>query len=85
MDCEDEDVSAEAASDILVADSDEDDDNDIQAGWQIAADAIKLALNNRVDDAHVLLSHSKASCVHKQAGYCYLTFIVSRSSYYVGL
>ena len=79
MECEDEDVSAEAASEILVAGSEEEDENesDIQAGWQIAADAIKMALNNRVDDAHVLLSHSKASCVHKQAGYCYLTFIVS--------
>ena len=73
-----------AASEIMLAGSDDEEGaEDLQdvaagvAGWQIAADAIKMALNNRVDDAHVLLSHSKASCVHKQAGYCYLTFIVS--------
>ena len=46
-------------------------------GWEVAAEAIKLALNNRVEDAQDLLDQSKASCVHRQAGYCYLAFIVS--------
>jgi len=44
-------------------------------GWEVAAEAIKLALNNRVEDAQDLLDQSKASCVHRQAGYCYLAFI----------
>ena len=50
-------------------------------GWEVAAEAIKLALNNRVEDAQDLLDQSKASCVHRQAGYCYLAFIVSTYFY----
>ena len=52
-------------------------------GWEVAAEAIKLALNNRVEDAQDLLDQSKASCVHRQAGYCYLTFIVSTRTQYL--
>ena len=46
------------------------------SGWQLAARGIELALNNRIEDAQVLLKVD-SSCIHRQAGYCYLTFIVS--------
>ena len=46
------------------------------AGWQLAARGIQLALNNRVEDGIKLL-RTESSCIHRQAGYCYLTFIVS--------
>ena len=46
------------------------------SGWQLAARGIKLALNNRIEDAQNLL-RVDSSCIHRQAGFCYLTFIVS--------
>ena len=46
------------------------------SGWQLAARGIKLALNNRILDAQNLL-RVDSSCIHRQAGFCYLTFIVS--------
>ena len=46
------------------------------AGWQVASRGIQLALNNRVEDAIKLLK-TESNCIHRQAGYCYLTFIVS--------
>ena len=45
-------------------------------GWQVASRGINLALNNRMEDGIKLLK-TEPSCTHKQAGYCYLTFIVS--------
>ena len=49
------------------------------SGWQIAARGIQLALNNRIEDAQNLL-RVDSSCIHRQAGFCYLTFIVSNVS-----
>ena len=46
------------------------------AGWQVASRGIELALNNRMDDGIKLLKN-ESTCIHRQAGYCYLTFIVS--------
>ena len=46
------------------------------AGWQVACRGIELALNNRVEDGIKLLK-TESTCIHRQAGYCYLTFIVS--------
>ena len=46
------------------------------SGWQLAARGIQLALNNRIEDAQNLL-RVDSSCIHRQAGFCYLTFIVS--------
>lgn len=46
-------------------------------GWQIASKCIQMALNNRVEDALKTL-RSESKCVHRQAGYCYLTFIVRK-------
>ena len=58
-------------------DDEEEEEEEDLPGWQIAYKAIKLALNNRVEDAESLLNTTKATCVQSQAGYCYLTFIVS--------
>ena len=49
------------------------------SGWQLAARGIQLALNNRIEDAQSLLKVD-SSCLHRQAGYCYLTFIVRNSA-----
>ena len=46
------------------------------AGWQVASRGIELALNNRIEDGIKLLKN-ETSCLHRQAGYCYITFIVS--------
>ena len=46
-------------------------------GWQVAYRGIQLALNNDVEEGQKLLRGDQ-SCIHRQAGYCYLTFIVSR-------
>ena len=46
------------------------------AGWQVASRGIELALNNRMEDGIKLLK-TEAPCLHRQAGYCYITFIVS--------
>ena len=46
------------------------------AGWQLAARGVAMALNNRVEEAQNLL-RVDSSCIHRQAGFCYLTFIVS--------
>ena len=48
----------------------------LAAGWQLAARGVALALNNRVEEAQNLL-RVDSSCIHRQAGFCYLTFIVS--------
>ena len=49
------------------------------AGWQLAARGVALALNNKVEEAQNLL-RVDSSCIHRQAGFCYLTFIVSKSN-----
>lgn len=49
------------------------------AGWELAARGVKMAINNRVEEAQELL-RVDSSCIHRQAGLCYLTFIVSKSS-----
>ena len=46
------------------------------AGWQVASRGIELALNNRMEDGIKLLK-TETPCLHRQAGYCYITFIVS--------
>ena len=53
-----------------------DDEPGLAAGWQLAARGVALALNNRVEEAQNLL-RVDSSCIHRQAGFCYLTFIVS--------
>jgi hypothetical protein len=60
--------------------SDEDDfeEDDLTSGWQLAARGVQLALNNRVEEAHNLLKVD-SSCIHRQAGFCYLTFIVRKT------
>ena len=45
-------------------------------GWQVAYRGIQLALNNEVEEALKLLK-GDSTCIHRQAGFCYLTFIVS--------
>ena len=45
-------------------------------GWQVAYRGIQLALNNEVEEAQKLLK-GDSTCIHRQAGFCYLTFIVS--------
>ena len=52
------------------------DDRGGLTGWQVAYRGIELALNNQVDEAQKLLK-ADSSCIHRQAGFCYLTFIVS--------
>lgn len=58
------------------ANCDESDECHGLAGWQVASRGIELALNNRVEDGIKLLKTGN-TCIHRQAGYCYLTFIVS--------
>ena len=48
------------------------------SGWQLAARGVQMAINNRVEEAQELL-RVDSSCIHRQAGLCYLTFIVSIS------
>ena len=47
-------------------------------GWELANRGIQLALNNRVEEAQKLLRGSGPGCMQSQAGYCFLTFMVSR-------
>lgn len=55
------------------------------AGWQLAARGVQMAINNRVEEAQNLL-RVDSSCIHRQAGFCYLTFIVSqRLDNFIGL
>jgi hypothetical protein len=37
---------------------------------------VQLALNNRIEEAQKLLK-ADSNCIHRQAGFCYLAFIVS--------
>ena len=46
------------------------------AGWQLAARGVQMAINNQVEEAQDLL-RVDSSCIHRQAGLCYLSFIVS--------
>ena len=46
------------------------------SGWQLAARGVQMAINNRVEEAQELL-RVDSSCIHRQAGFCYLSFIVS--------
>ena len=48
------------------------------SGWQLAARGVQMAINNRVEEAQDLL-RVDSSCIHRQAGLCYLSFIVSWS------
>ena len=64
-------------------DEDEDDFAD-EPGWQLAARGVRLALNNRVEEAETLLRRRAGDelCegrVQAQAGLCFLTFMVSWS------
>ena len=45
-------------------------------GWQLAARGVQMAINNRVEEGQELLKVD-SSCIHRQAGLCYLSFIVS--------
>ena len=58
--------------------NDEETEEDLEgmSGWQLAARGIQMAINNRVEEAQDLL-RVDSSCIHRQAGFCYLTFIVS--------
>jgi len=43
-------------------------------GWQLAARGVQMAINNRVEEGQELLKVD-SSCIHRQAGLCYLSFI----------
>ena len=45
-------------------------------GWKVAYRGIQLALNNQIEEAQKVLK-GDSNCIHRQAGFCYLTFIVS--------
>lgn len=56
---------------------DEEDQVEGMTGWQLAARGVQMAINNQVEEAQELL-RVDSSCIHRQAGLCYLTFIVRK-------
>ena len=72
----DEDEDYFANDDVSPVDDELSMEAGLTAGWQLAARGVALALNNRVEEAQNLL-RVDSSCIHRQAGFCYLTFIVS--------
>ncbi len=71
---EDEDIFEGQRPEENEADSEEPIEG--MSGWQLAARGVQMAINNRVEEAQELL-RVDSSCIHRQAGLCYLTFIVS--------
>jgi len=64
---------------------DEEDDED-EPGWMLATKAIKLALNNRVEEAQLLLAATAEDAddepsrrLQARAGQCFLAFMVISS------
>ena len=71
------DPASKRTRDLDDEDSDSvDTPSDDVTGWQVAYRGIQLALNNEIEEAQKVLK-GDSSCIHRQAGFCYLTFIVS--------
>ena len=64
-------------------DGDDDAYREDEPGWRLASRGVRLALNNRVEEAERLLRARAeedllgGGCVQAQAGLCFLTFMVS--------
>jgi hypothetical protein len=52
--------------------------------WQLAREGIKLLLNNNISEAEKLFREKKDN-VQMAAGYCFVTFMVSRLTLHIAL